>query len=86
MGNKTHPIGFRLGIIKDWQTRWFAAKQKDYRSLVKEDIAIRNVVMEGNEDAGISRVEIERGTNELVVSAHTARPRHRDWARRCEGR
>ena len=74
MGNKTHPIGFRLGIIKDWQTRWFAAKQKDYRSLVKEDIAIRNVVMEGNEDAGISRVEIERGTNELVVSAHTARP------------
>jgi small subunit ribosomal protein S3 len=74
VGNKTHPIGFRLGIIKDWQTRWFAAKQKDYRSLVKEDIAIRNVVMEGNEDAGISRVEIERGTNELVVSAHTARP------------
>ncbi len=74
MGNKTHPIGFRLGIVKDWQTRWFAAKQKDYRSLVKEDIGIRNVVMEGNEDAGISRVEIERGTNELVVTAHTARP------------
>ena len=74
MGNKTHPIGFRLGIVKEWQTRWFAAKQKEYRSLVKEDIAIRNVVMEGNEDAGISRVEIERGTNELVVTAHTARP------------
>ncbi len=74
MGNKTHPIGFRLGIVKDWQTRWFAAKQKDYRALVKEDIGIRNVVMEGNEDAGISRVEIERGTNELVVTAHTARP------------
>lgn len=74
MGNKTHPIGFRLGIVKDWQTRWFAAKQKDYRALVKEDIGIRNVVMEGNEDAGISRVEIERGTTELVVTAHTARP------------
>ena len=74
MGNKTHPIGFRLGIVKDWQTRWFAAKQKDYRALVKEDVAIRNVVMEGNADAGISRVEIERGTNELVVTAHTARP------------
>ena len=74
MGNKTHPIGFRLGIVKDWQTRWFAAKQKDYRALVREDIGIRNVVMEGNEDAGISRVEIERGTNELVVTAHTARP------------
>jgi small subunit ribosomal protein S3 len=74
VGNKTHPIGFRLGIVKDWQTRWFAAKQKDYRGLVKQDIAIRNVVMEGNEDAGISRVEIERGTNELVITAHTARP------------
>jgi len=74
VGNKTHPIGFRLGIVKDWQTRWFAAKQEDYRALVKEDIGIRNVVMEGNEDAGISRVEIERGTNELVVTAHTARP------------
>ncbi len=74
MGNKTHPIGFRLGIVKDWQAKWFAANQKDYRALVKEDIAIRNVVMEGNADAGISRVEIERGTNELVVTAHTARP------------
>lgn len=74
MGNKTHPIGFRLGIIKDWQTRWFAAKQKDYRALVKEDLAIRRIVLEGNADAGISRVEIERGTNELDVTAHTARP------------
>lgn len=74
MGNKTHPIGFRLGIIKDWQTRWFAAKQKNYRALVKEDLAIRRIVLDGNADAGISRVEIERGTNELVVTAHTARP------------
>ena len=74
MGNKTHPVGFRLGVIKDWQTRWFAAKQKDYRSLVKEDLAIRRIVLDGNQDAGISRVEIERGTNELVVTAHTARP------------
>ena len=74
MGNKTHPIGFRLGIIKDWQTRWFAAKQKDYRALVKEDLAIRRIVLDGNADAGISRVEIERGTNEIDVTAHTARP------------
>lgn len=74
MGNKTHPIGFRLGIVKEWQTRWFAARQKDYRALVKEDVSIRSIVMDGNADAGISRVEIERGTNELVVTAHTARP------------
>lgn len=74
MGNKTHPIGFRLGINKDWQAKWFAAKQKDYRALVKEDIGIRRIVLDGNDDAGISRVEIERGTNDLVVSVHTARP------------
>ncbi len=74
MGNKTHPIGFRLGIVKDWQAKWFAAKQKDYRALVKEDVGIRKIVLDGNADAGISRVEIERGSNDLVVSVHTARP------------
>ncbi len=74
MGNKTHPIGFRLGIVKDWQAKWFAAKQKDYRGLVKEDVGIRNIVLGGNADASISRVEIERGSNDLVVSVHTARP------------
>lgn len=74
MGNKTHPIGFRLGIVKEWQAKWFAAKQKDYRALVKEDVGIRNIVFESNADAGISRVEIERGSNDLVVSVHTARP------------
>jgi len=74
VGNKTHPIGFRLGIVKDWQVKWFAAKQKDYRALVKEDIGIRNIVLGGNADASISRVEIERGANDLVVSVHTARP------------
>ncbi len=74
MGNKTHPIGFRLGIIKDWQAKWFAAKQKDYRALVKEDVGIRSIVLNGHGDAGISRVEIERGSNDLVVSVHTARP------------
>ena len=74
MGNKTHPIGFRLGIIKDWQAKWFAAKQREYRELVAEDLAIRNAVFRTNEDAGISRVDIERGSNELVITVHTARP------------
>ena len=74
MGNKTHPIGFRLGIIKDWQAKWFAAKQREYRELVAEDLAIRQAVFSSNEDAGISRVDIERGSNELVITVHTARP------------
>lgn len=74
MGQKTHPIGFRLGIIKDWQGRWFAAKPGDYRALVKEDLGIRGLIYKKYPDAGISKIEIERGSNESVVTIHTARP------------
>jgi small subunit ribosomal protein S3 len=74
LGNKTHPIGFRLGIVKDWQAKWFAAKQKEYRGLVIEDLAIRDAVFGANQDAGVSRVEIERGSNDVVITVHTARP------------
>ena len=74
MGNKTHPTGFRLGVIKDWQATWFAGKQKEYRGLVVEDLAIRNAIAKGYPDAGISRVEIERGSSEVVITIHTARP------------
>ncbi len=73
MGNKTHPIGFRLGVIKDWQARWFAAKPGEYRAQVAEDMEIRSTVLSSSPDAGISRVEIER-SNEVVVTVHTARP------------
>ena len=77
MGHKTHPIGFRLGISKDWQTHWYAAKGKDYRTLVLEDMRIRQSV--GNEyrgfsSAGISRIEIDRGAQDIVVNVHSARP------------
>ena len=73
MGNKTHPIGFRLGVIKDWQARWFAAKPGEYSAQVAEDMEIRNTVLSSSPDAGISKVEIER-SNEVVVTVHTARP------------
>ena len=73
MGNKTHPIGFRLGVIKDWQARWFAAKPGEYRAQVAEDMEIRSTVLSSSPDAGISKVEIER-SNEVVVTVHTARP------------
>ena len=74
MGQKTHPVGFRLGIVKGWQANWFASKQRDYRGLVLEDLAIRKTILEGYEDAGISRVEIERGSSDVVITIHTARP------------
>ena len=74
MGQKTHPIGFRLGIVKDWQARWFAGKQEAYRNLVFEDLQIRGRIADSYPDAGISRVEIERSNNDVTVTIHTARP------------
>ena len=74
MGQKTHPIGFRLGIVKDWQAKWFAAKPQAYRDLVLEDIRIRGKIDGSYHDAGVSRVDVERGNNDLTVTIHTARP------------
>lgn len=73
MGQKTHPIGFRLGVIKDWQSRWFASKAEEYSNLIKEDIEVRKTILDRYPDAGISRVEIER-SNDVVITVHTARP------------
>ena len=74
MGQKTHPIGFRLGFIKDWQSRWFAGRGSEYRAQVLEDLKIRDVIKKQYPDAGISRVEIERSAQDLTVNVHTARP------------
>ena len=74
MGNKTHPVGFRLGVIKDWQANWFAAKQKDYRELVVEDMRIRKGIFQAYPDGGISWVGIERGSSDVVITINTARP------------
>ena len=74
MGKKTHPIGFRLGIIKDWQAKWYAGKQSEYRTLVLEDLTIRKTIYSQFPDAGISKVEIERGSNDVIITVHTARP------------
>lgn len=74
MGHKTHPIGFRLGVIKDWNSKWFAGRGKDYAAQVFEDIQIRQVINSRYAEAGISRVEIERTAQDLTVNVHTARP------------
>ncbi|NLF00131.1 MAG: 30S ribosomal protein S3 [Anaerolineales bacterium] len=73
MGRKVHPIGFRLGVIKDWQTRWYAEGEQ-YSALLAEDRAIRDLVMKMNKEAGISFVEIERFPKEVSVTIHSAKP------------
>jgi len=74
LGQKTHPVGFRLGIIKDWQGKWFARRPSDYRALVIEDMGIRNSITSMHADAGISHIDIERSSSDLVITVHTARP------------
>jgi len=75
LGQKTHPVGFRLGGVHPWQARWFADKAAGYRTLAVEDQTIRKLIADRYEETGgITRVEIERGTQDLVVSVHTARP------------
>jgi small subunit ribosomal protein S3 len=73
MGHKVNPIGLRVGIIRGWDSRWFAVK-KDYRDLLAEDIRIRNYIEKNHKSAAIARVEIERFAQRLKVNVHTARP------------
>jgi small subunit ribosomal protein S3 len=73
MGHKTHPIGFRLGIIKQWSAKWYGT-DKAYKGLVKEDLTIRSAIRARLRDAAISRIEIERSTNQVTVTIHTAKP------------
>lgn len=72
MGQKVHPYGFRLGIIYDWKSRWFATR--DYADLLQEDLAIRRYIKRFLRRAAISRVEIERTTKRIKVDIYTARP------------
>lgn len=72
MGQKVHPFGFRLGIIKDWRSRWYA--EKDYAANLQEDLRIRSFVKKRLIHAGVAAVEIERKSNRVHVIIHTARP------------
>jgi small subunit ribosomal protein S3 len=72
LGQKTHPIGFRLGIVKPWKSRWFA--KRDFSSLLEEDGIIRSYIRERLKRAAVSRIEIERTSRRVTVSIHTARP------------
>ncbi|MGH2446594.1 MAG: 30S ribosomal protein S3 [Candidatus Limnocylindria bacterium] len=72
MGHKVHPYGFRLGIIKPWLAKWYA--DRDYATLLQEDMRIRELVARQLSNASVSQVEIERGINHVTVTVHTAKP------------
>ena len=72
MGQKTNPIGFRLGVIKSWESRWFSVK--DYSKLLQEDIIIRKFLIKKLSSAGISKVVIERPAKLAKITIHTSRP------------
>lgn len=72
MGQKTHPIGFRTGISKDWKSTWYA--EDKYKNHALEDLKIRKLVEKKIAGAGIDRVEIERALTELVITLFVARP------------
>lgn len=73
MGQKVHPIGFRLGVIRDWDSRWFASK-REYSKNLHEDLRIRKYLKERLYHAGISRIEIERATKKIKIDIYAARP------------
>ena len=73
MGQKTHPVGFRLGIYLDWESRWMAGK-KDFARLLKEDRQIRTFIRKEFYGAGIPRIEIERKADAVRIIVHTAKP------------
>lgn len=72
MGQKTNPIGLRLGIIKDWESRWFA--KNEFPSLLEEDQRIRRYLQQKLLNAGLSNITIERKPKKVTVTIHTSRP------------
>lgn len=73
MGRKVHPLGFRLGVIKTWQSRWYA-EGEEYADLLAEDMRIRDIIRQQVGHAGIDDIEIERLPNQVTVIIHTAKP------------
>jgi len=72
VGQKVHPIGMRIGVIRDWEAKWYA--DKEYADLLHEDLRIRKFIDEKLAEAAVSAVEIERAAKRVNISIHTARP------------
>ena len=72
MGQKVHPIGMRVGIIRDWDAKWYA--EKEYAEFLHEDLRIRKFIATKLADAAVSTIEIERAANRVNISIHPAKP------------
>ena len=72
MGQKVHPIGMRVGVIRDWDAKWYA--EKEYADYLHEDLAIRQLIQTKLADASVSLIETERAINKVIVTLHTAKP------------
>jgi small subunit ribosomal protein S3 len=72
LGQKVHPFGFRLGIIKEWQAKWYA--EKGYAQLLQQDLRLRRVIERRSRECGISRVDIERAGGEVSLMVYSSRP------------
>lgn len=72
MGQKTHPIGFRLGVIRPWLSKWYA--QKEYTKWLHEDIRIRQIIKKRLKTMGVAKIEIDRAASKVKVIIHTSRP------------
>ncbi len=72
MGHKVNPIGFRLGVYRNWEARWYA--DKEYTKLLHEDLAMRRLINSRLRNAGLARIETERSANQLTVVIQTAKP------------
>ncbi|ANA41099.1 MULTISPECIES: 30S ribosomal protein S3 [Geobacter] len=72
MGQKVNPVGFRLGVIRTWDSRWYA--EADYAKLLHEDLKLRNFLKKRLYNSGVSKIEIERAANKAKINIYTARP------------
>jgi small subunit ribosomal protein S3 len=72
VGQKVNPIGLRIGVIRDWESKWYA--DKDFGDLLMEDVKIREFLKNKLKEAAVSKIEIERATNRVSVTIHTAKP------------
>lgn len=72
MGQKVHPIGMRVGVIRDWDAKWYS--DKNYAEFLHEDLQVRDHINTKLSDASISSIQIERAANRVIVSIHTAKP------------
>lgn len=74
MGQKVHPYGFRLGVIRSWRSTWYAKKDTEFAQLVKEDFELKKELKKKFAGAGVAGIDVERAANKVKIIIHTSRP------------